>query len=77
LFARRRVPRNSSAERRPSRGSIDTIIEVGFAPVSAAVIARRAEVSDGALFGAAAGARGQADRVADVAAQRCAPTKQG
>jgi AcrR family transcriptional regulator len=30
--------------------SIDTIIEVGYARASAAVIARRAEVSDGALF---------------------------
>lgn len=30
--------------------SIDTIIEVGYAKASAAVIARRASVSDGALF---------------------------
>ena len=30
--------------------SIDTLIEVGYARASAAVIARRAEVSDGALF---------------------------
>ena len=46
--------RSSNAARRPIArlldASIDTIVEVGYARASAAVIAKRAQVSDGALF---------------------------
>ncbi len=49
-MARTQQQRREETIARLLEASIDTIIEVGYARASAAVIARRAEVSDGALF---------------------------
>jgi AcrR family transcriptional regulator len=49
-MARTQQQRREETIARLLDASIDTIIEVGYARASAAVIARRAEVSDGALF---------------------------
>ena len=49
-MARTQQQRREETIARLLDASIDTIVEVGYARASAAVIARRAEVSDGALF---------------------------
>ena len=49
-MARTQQQRREETVARLLDASIDTIIEVGYARASAAVIAKRAEVSDGALF---------------------------
>jgi AcrR family transcriptional regulator len=49
-MARTQQQRREETVARLLDASIDTIVEVGYARASAAVIARRAEVSDGALF---------------------------
>jgi AcrR family transcriptional regulator len=49
-MARTQQQRREETIARLLDASIDTIIEVGYARASAAVIARRAQVSDGALF---------------------------
>jgi AcrR family transcriptional regulator len=49
-MARTQQQRREETIARLLDASIDTIIEVGYARASAAVIAKRAEVSDGALF---------------------------
>jgi AcrR family transcriptional regulator len=49
-MARTQQQRREETVARLLDASIDTIIEVGFARASAAVIAKRAQVSDGALF---------------------------
>lgn len=49
-MARTQQQRREETIARLLEASIDTIVEVGYARASAAVIARRAEVSDGALF---------------------------
>jgi AcrR family transcriptional regulator len=49
-MARTQQQRREETIARLLEASIDTIIEVGYARASAAVIARRAKVSDGALF---------------------------
>jgi AcrR family transcriptional regulator len=49
-MARTQQQRREETVARLLDASIDTIIEVGYARASAAMIARRAEVSDGALF---------------------------
>jgi AcrR family transcriptional regulator len=49
-MARTQQQRREETIARLLDASIDTIIEVGYARASAAVIARRAKVSDGALF---------------------------
>jgi AcrR family transcriptional regulator len=49
-MARTQQQRREETVARLLDASIDTIVEVGYARASAAVIARRAQVSDGALF---------------------------
>jgi len=49
-MARTQQQRREETVARLLDASIDTIIEVGYARASAAVIAKRAQVSDGALF---------------------------
>jgi AcrR family transcriptional regulator len=49
-MARTQQQRREDTIARLLDASIDTIVEVGYARASAAVIARRAQVSDGALF---------------------------
>jgi AcrR family transcriptional regulator len=49
-MARTQQQRREETIARLLDASIDSIVEVGYARASAAVIARRAEVSDGALF---------------------------
>jgi len=49
-MARTQQQRREETVSRLLDASIDTIVEVGYARASAAVIARRAQVSDGALF---------------------------
>jgi AcrR family transcriptional regulator len=49
-MARTQQQRREETIARLLDASIDTIVEIGYARASAAVIARRAEVSDGALF---------------------------
>jgi AcrR family transcriptional regulator len=49
-MARTQQQRREETVARLLEASIDTIVEVGYARASAAVIARRAQVSDGALF---------------------------
>ncbi|MGV0744225.1 TetR/AcrR family transcriptional regulator [Mycolicibacterium sp. XJ870] len=49
-MARTQQQRREETVGRLLDASIDTIVEVGYARASAAVIARRAKVSDGALF---------------------------
>ncbi|GAC1638543.1 MAG: TetR/AcrR family transcriptional regulator [Mycobacterium sp.] len=49
-MARTQQQRREETIARLLDASIDTIVEVGYARASAAVIARRAQVSDGALF---------------------------
>lgn len=49
-MARTQQQRREETVARLLDASIDTIVEVGYARASAAVIARRAKVSDGALF---------------------------
>jgi AcrR family transcriptional regulator len=49
-MARTQQQRREETVARLLDASIDTIIDVGYARASAAVIARRAQVSDGALF---------------------------
>ena len=49
-MARTQQQRREETVARLLDAAIDTIIEVGYAKASAAVIARRAKVSDGALF---------------------------
>lgn len=49
-MARTQQQRREETIARLLDASIDTIVEVGYARASAAVIARRAKVSDGALF---------------------------
>ena len=49
-MARTQQQRREETIARLLEASIDTIVEVGYARASAAVIARRAQVSDGALF---------------------------
>lgn len=49
-MARTQQQRREETVARLLDASIDTIIDVGYAKASAAVIARRAKVSDGALF---------------------------
>ena len=49
-MARTQRQRREETVSRLLDASIDTIVEVGYARASAAVIARRAQVSDGALF---------------------------
>jgi len=49
-MARTQQQRREETIARQLDASIDTIIEVGYARASAAVIAKRAQVSDGALF---------------------------
>lgn len=49
-MARTQQQRREETIARLLDASIDTIVEVGYARASAAVIAKRAEVSDGALF---------------------------
>lgn len=49
-MARTQQQRREETVARLLDASIDTIVEVGYARASAAVIAKRAEVSDGALF---------------------------
>jgi AcrR family transcriptional regulator len=49
-MARTQQQRREETVARLLAASIDTIVEVGYARASAAVIARRAQVSDGALF---------------------------
>ena len=49
-MARTQQQRREDTIARLLDASIDTIIEVGYARASAAVITKRAQVSDGALF---------------------------
>lgn len=49
-MARTQQQRREETRTRLLDAAIETIVEVGYARASAAVIARRAEVSDGALF---------------------------
>ena len=49
-MARTQQQRREETRARLLDAAIETIVEVGYARASAAVIARRAEVSDGALF---------------------------
>jgi AcrR family transcriptional regulator len=49
-MARTQQQRREETVARLLEASIDTIVEVGYARASAAVIAKRAQVSDGALF---------------------------
>ncbi|MDT7792053.1 MAG: hypothetical protein QOD59_1489, partial [Mycobacterium sp.] len=49
-MARTQQQRREETIARLLDASIETIVEVGYARASAAVIARRAQVSDGALF---------------------------
>ena len=49
-MARTQQQRREETRARLLDAAIDTIVEIGYARASAAVIARRAQVSDGALF---------------------------